>query len=144
MKNHESIKNIAIASVERHSVDIDQWEKTRIAKSQHHSLIERLEDELPVLEFIYNESNWTIITTKRIVGKVDGNQKQIDFSLLDDVVYGDYKNAKKSTTSFRTTDVYGGFIDFLMDTEKPSTAFIHSINTIAQLYRTESRPKPMR
>jgi hypothetical protein len=141
MKNHESIKNIAIASVERHSIDIDQWEKTRISKSQHHAFIERLDNELPVLEYIFNEANWTIITTKRIVGKIDGNQNQVDFSLLDDVVYGDTKDARKMTTLFRTIDVYGGFVDFLMDTEKPSTAFISSINMIAQLYRSESRPK---
>ena len=140
MKSHESIKNIAIASIKRRSIDINHWDRTKISLSEFPSLIDRLDDELPVVKFILNESNWTIITTKRIVGQIDGSQNQIDFSELDDIVFGDYKNIKISTTIFRTTDLHGDCIDFLMETGNPSIAFIYSINTIIRLYRDELEP----
>lgn len=140
MKDHESIKNIAIASIKRRSIDINLWEKTKISLSEFPSLIDRVDDELSVVEFILNEKNWTIITTKRIIGKIDEKQNQIDFSELDDIVYGDYKSIKISTTIFRTTDLHGDCIDFLMETGNPSIAFIYSINTIFRLYRDELEP----
>ena len=137
MKSNESIKNIAIASIKRHSIAINQWDKTRISLSDFTSLIDRLDDELPVVEFILNERNWTIITTKRIVGQIDANQNQVDFTELDDIVYGNYKDIKFNTTIFRTIDLEGDSIDFLMETGNPSIAFIDSINTIFQFYRNE-------
>ncbi|HLO60325.1 MAG TPA: hypothetical protein VK179_16360 [Bacteroidales bacterium] len=140
MKSHESIKNITIASIKRHSIDINQWYKTKIPFSDNLKFFDRLDDELPIVEFILNKSNWTIITTKRIVGQIDGKQNQIEFIDLDDVVYGDYKNIKINTTIFRTIDIYGESLDFLMETGKPSIAFIYSINPIHRLYRNEQEP----
>ncbi|HAB53406.1 MAG TPA: hypothetical protein DCE80_14745 [Ignavibacteriales bacterium] len=140
MKSHESIKNTAIASIKRHSIDINQWDNTKIILSDYLQFIDRLDNELPITEFILNNSNWTIITTKRIVGQIDGKQNQIEFIDLDDVIYGDYKNIKIKTTIFRTIDIQGDSLDFLMETGKPSIAFIYSINPILRLYRNVPEP----
>jgi hypothetical protein len=140
MKSHDSIKNITIAAIKRHSMDIDKWVNTSISFHDFPSQIERLDSELPILSFVLTDSDWTIITTRRIIGKISNDYKQIDFNELDDIVYGDYKNTKKSTTIFRTTDFHGENTDFLMETGKPSIEFIYSINTIHGLYRNESEP----
>ena len=138
MKSHDSIKNITIAAIKRHSIDLDKWENTSISFLDFPAQIERLDSELPILSFALTNSDWTIITTRRIIGKISNAYMQIDFNELDNVVYGDYKNTKKCTTIFRTTDFPGESCDFIMETGKPSIAFLYSINTIHRLYRTES------
>lgn len=140
MKSHVSIKNITIAAIKRHSMDINSWENTSISILDFPSQIEQLDSELPILSFVLTDSDWTIITTRRIIGKISGDYKQLDFNELDDIVYGDYKNIKKSTTLFRTTDFHGVNSDFLMETGRPSMGFIYAINTILRLYRNENEP----
>lgn len=140
MKSHESIKNITIAAIKRHSIDIDKWTNTSISILDFQPQIEQLDSELPILSFALTDSDWTFITTRIIIGKISGEYKQLDFNELDDIVYGDYKNIKKSTTIFRMTDFQGDNSDFLMETGKPSIAFIYAINTILRLYRNENEP----
>lgn len=84
----------------------------------------------------YNKQNWTLITTQRIVGMIENILRAVDFAELDDVSFGMYKDTRVETVIFRTTDIYGNKLDFLMETGYPSMAYVYGIRTIENLYKT--------
>lgn len=138
MKSDLSIKNIALASVKRHSIGIEQWKKTLVDPEHLPSGVEKRPTEHPVIFLNYNNENWTFITTQRIVGMIDNVLRAVDFAELDDVTFGMYKDTRVETTIFRTTDIYGNKLDFLMETGYPSMAYVYGIGTIENLYKTRT------
>lgn len=138
MKSDMSIKNIALASVKRHSIGMEQWKKTLVNPEHLPSGVERRPTELHVILLNYNKQNWTLITTQRIVGMIDNVIRAVDFAELDDVAFGMYKDTRVETTIFRTTDINGNKKDFLMETGYPSMAYVYGIGTIENMYKTST------
>ena len=138
MKTDSSIKDISLAAIRRHSIDIEKWAKTNISVSDFPLEILSIEAELPVVYFNADKDNWTLVTTRRVIGQIKSAKSEINFVDLDNYTWGLFKNKNFDKTTFRLTDIYGEQFDFLMETGNPSMAIIYSIRTIDGLYKSTS------
>ena len=137
MKTDKSIRNITIASIKRKAMDLDSWNHSRIANENDNELIEKFglsENELPIFE-IKSKLAHTLISTRQILEWSNQKIKRQSFEFLDDVIYGNFKGRpnKPELSTFRVVDIYGGELDFQMETGKASIGLIYSINTIIKL-----------
>jgi hypothetical protein len=135
MKPDSSIKNITLAAVRRHAVDLHEWKYTIIEPAWLPADFTLNHNELPLVFCHFDLENWTVISSQRVVGKIGNQIRQLAFTDLDDVMYGNPKN-KTTPGAVRITDYRGNNYDFLMDTGKPSIAFIYAINTALALHRS--------
>jgi hypothetical protein len=135
MKSDESIKNITIAAIRRSSREMETWTRTKLI-NKFPVEIKSQDNELPVVYFKIDDENWTLITTKRIIGQFESSKREVFFEELDDTVWGLYKNTKIDKTVFRTSDMYGDQKDFYMETGYPSMAFVYGVQTIDRLTKS--------
>jgi hypothetical protein len=133
MKTDLSIKNISIAKIKRSTMNLDKWSKTIICSDIFPPKIDSLPEELPIVFFNMDNVNWTLITTKRIIGQIDSRTRQVLFSELDDTIWGDFKSKNKDNTIFRTVNFEGEQNDFLMETGEPAMGIISAVRTIEQI-----------
>lgn len=133
MKTDLSIKNVSVAALKRSAMNLDKWTRTTICSDSFPIKVDNLPDELPVVCFSIDNANWTLVTTKRIIGKIEGEKREIYFDELDDTIWGDFKSEKKEETILRTTNFEGETNDFLMETGKPAMGIISSVRTIGRL-----------
>lgn len=139
MKKDSSIQNITIASVKRSAMDIDTWEYSKIITAETENKyigFELDKNELPIFE-IKSQTKHTLITTRQILEIESNKVKSIDFELIDDLIYGDFKGTlhKPKLSVFRIIDIYGQQMDFQMETGKASIGLIKSVNTVMNLKR---------
>jgi hypothetical protein len=133
MKKDSSVKNISIAAIKRSAMNLDKWTRTTICLDSFPMNVDNLPNELPVVYFSVDNMNWTLITTKRIVGEIDSMKREVYFNEMDDIVWGEYKSDKKSETIFRIVNFEGEQNDFLMETGKPAMGIISSVRTIERM-----------
>lgn len=139
MKKDSSIQNITIASVKRSAMDIDTWEYSKIITAETENKyigFELDKNELPIFE-IKSQTKHTLITTRQILEIESNKVKSIDFELIDELIYGDFKGTlhKPKLSVFRIIDIYGQQMDFQMETGKASIGLIKSVNTVMNLKR---------
>ena len=136
MKTDSSIKNIALASINRSAMDVHEWGKTRIDPTWFPITVEIQPDELTIVFTFFSDTDWTLITTKKIIGMISGQLNEMPFSEVDDFMLGDFKNLKIEKTIFRITNMYGERADFIMEPGKASMGIIKAIQTIQGLYKS--------
>jgi len=139
MKSDHSIKNIAIASIKRHSIGLEEWTMTKIAPEIVPFDINFKPQEQAVVLLYRDEENWTLITTQRIMGSIGDVFREAVFPEIADIIFGQFKIAKFGTTDFSTIDIYGNEKKFLMETGKPSMAYMYAIRIIDNAYKNNSR-----
>lgn len=55
------------------------------------SVVSLDEGELPVVSFFAAEGNWTLYTTRRLIGEASGNRTEIEWSDFGSIDFGDFK-----------------------------------------------------
>ena len=135
MKNDSSIKSISIASIKRHSIDVEGWKRTTFSLSQFPEEVTPLIGELPITRFFMDQDNWTLITTQRIIGKIYSEIRETYFTELDRTIWKDFKNLRMDRVLFRTTNIQGETKEFLMEAGNPSMAIIYGIQTVSNIYK---------
>jgi hypothetical protein len=141
MKSDQSIRNIAIASIRRHSGDFNEWKGTNISVSHFPPQVIAMEGELPVVFFKADDDNWTLMTTRRIIGSINGERNEIKFEESFITLWGNYKkNAENpiDTTYFRILGAGARQLEFLMETGNPAIAFVYGIKTVEGFYRAKA------
>ncbi|MFC4816617.1 hypothetical protein [Flavobacterium sp. GCM10023249] len=134
MKTDKSIKEITIAAINRSVMNPENWLYSKVCVEDKSTEFVLEENELPIFE-IKSQKAKTIITTRRIIEKENGNLNFVSFEEIDDVVYGDFKKQvnKPELSKFRIVDMYGDEFDFQMETGKASIGLIKSVNTMLRL-----------
>ncbi|MEL1256208.1 hypothetical protein AAEO57_20655 [Flavobacterium sp. DGU38] len=134
MKTDKSIKEITIAAINRSVMNPENWLYSKVCVEDKSTEFVLEENELPIFE-IKSQKAKTIITTRRIIEKENGNLNFVSFEEIDDVVYGDFKKQvnKPELSKFRIVDMYGDEFDFQMETGKASIGLIKSVNTMLKL-----------
>jgi hypothetical protein len=83
-----------------------------------------------------------MISTKRIVGSVDGDQHEVKFNDPFITLWGNYKKNSVNpidTTVFKIISAGANQAEFLMETGNPSIAFVYGIKTVEGFYRANSK-----
>jgi hypothetical protein len=143
MKSDVSMRNITLAALKRWKTGFESWERTRLI--DHFPLgIIPLPNELPVVFLLINDKNWTLITTKRIIGKIDTIERSSKFEELDSETFEtwdnmnkewiDFKSTKTDKIIFTTTDLKGKQNEFYVETGAPSLAIINAVRIIKGFY----------
>jgi hypothetical protein len=138
MKTDLQIKNIAVASVRRHGMQIETWVRTRLwdnadpaIKSDLSLRCEIASGELPILYSYIDTGNWTLVTTRRVWYPVD---QQTGSVLVRDIAEhraGNFKGHGGQTVQKMAISAKDGGIHFCpFETGLPSMGPIYAIRTL--------------
>lgn len=135
MKSDTSIKNICIASVRRHTVPPIDFPLTTLFEADltEHLLnqITFSSGELPIAQTFIDQSNWTLVTTRRIVSCFNGQVQETGAENVNSWDWGDFKGFKTEQTSIgelRLDD--GSILNFHIEVRRASMVIIYSIRTL--------------
>ena len=134
MKTDKSIKEITIASINRSAMEPENWLYSKVCVEDKSTEFFLEENEKAIFE-INSQQAKTIITTRRIIEKVNGNFSDINFEEIDDIIFGDFKKQinKPELSKFSIVDIYGDEFNFQMETGKASIGLINCIKTLLKL-----------
>ncbi|MFN8397829.1 MAG: hypothetical protein U0176_24635 [Bacteroidia bacterium] len=138
MKTDQSIQSIALASVRRHSMDMETWTRTAISQALLMPSTDTSIGELPVVQLILDEFNWTQVTTRRVVGAIDGEIREVEFRELENCRWGFFKDPNSDRTRMQLKGRLGTQLEFWIETGKPSMAMIYAVMPILKMYRGKS------
>jgi hypothetical protein len=143
MKTDQRIKNIVVAAIRRASMDMSTWVHTRLWDEGDLSLEADLcrschweSSELPILYLFVDETNWTVITTRRIVYSVNGDIDSVRGSHVVRYWWGNFKGYGGQIVEQATLRTEGDEEHHcLFETGAPSMGSIYAIRTMCQLTR---------
>ncbi len=124
----EEIQKFALKLIEKSSMDIDEWKFT-ILGSIHTNILEQVnldKGELPIVSIYISDSNWSVYSTRRILGVYEGEESQITSSSDIEGVYGNFKD-RNNDTGVATYTQDGAVSKFTYETDKASMAPIYYI-----------------
>ena len=143
MKSDPSIKTIVVASIRRHSMDMDTWVRTRfwdegdlILKQELSSICEIAADELPILYTYVDHANWTLITARRVWRSSDGMVASVAASDVAEHSAGNFKGYGGQKSEIMLIRARNGEIHTCpFETGKPSMGAIYAVRTLCNLVR---------
>lgn len=92
------------------------------------------DNELVIASTILSSSNWTFVTTKKVIGKVDNKANVIQVDKIDKWTWGDFKgDMDKRATRITLTTADGQTCDFVIEKGKASMVMIYAIQTLTRL-----------
>jgi hypothetical protein len=143
MKSDQSIKNIVVAAIRRHSMDMETWVRTRlwdegdfILKQELSSVCDFAADELPILYSYVDQSNWTLVTTRRVWHSSGGETGSVEASEVVEHRAGNFKGyggqaSEVMIISARDSEIHR----CPFETGKPSMGAIYAVSTLCNLAR---------
>lgn len=141
MKTDEQIKKIVMASIRRHSMNIDTWKNTRLWDEGEIGLNAELfkkcsfvENELPILYSYIDSSNWTMFTTRAVQFSNDNLFNVIKIPDIRNYELGNFKglsNQKVERIIIKTKD--NNFYKFPYETGKESMGSVYALMTLLQI-----------
>lgn len=140
-KTDKSIHNICIAAIKRATIKPYDFKWTRFYESNadfpYTSLISDLaESELVICSTIIDEDNYSILTTKRLLTKQNGELSVENIKGAKDKLYGDFKGYKdKGFTFGKVLLQSGNEMNYFIETGNASMVMIHGVRTL--LWATE-------
>ena len=142
-KTDESIYKIVSASVKRHSMDIETWEKTKLwnegneeTKNLLLSKIRLEINELPILYFFVDQEIWTVFTTRAVYSSNAENVEKLEITNIKEYKFdvARFKGIAGNQSDFITIKLKDGtFHKILYETGNPSMAAIYGIQTLVQI-----------
>lgn len=95
------------------------------------------ETELPILRVAKNDANWTLITTRRIIGVLNGQRTEMEVDQIDDYIVGLPKSTTHDFGVFRANDFYGVHKDFIMEAGYGRQAVIEALRFLIRSGKNE-------
>lgn len=89
---------MAVASVRRHSMDVDAWKWTVIG-ALHKNMVALCSlgpDELPIASGFFSNESWWVVTTRRIASRHGETSYMLDPRFGIDFSFGNFKGIKPS------------------------------------------------
>jgi hypothetical protein len=141
MKTDRYIKDVVVAAIRRHSMDMDAWPGTRLwdegeseLKSGFSLACELSLGELPILYSYVDPANWTLVTTRRIWSSGGG---QVAYMAASDVIEhraGNFKGFGMQTSERMQLISRTGETHYCpFGTGKQSMGAIHAVRTLVTL-----------
>ena len=135
MKSDTSIKNICVAAVKRHTIKpIDFAITTLFDNELSRNLLKHIvfsEGELPISQTFIDKSDWTLVTTRRIVSCFNGQVRETAANNVHSWNWGDFKGHKNGQTSISEIKLNdGNVLNVHIEVGKASMIIIYSIMTL--------------
>jgi hypothetical protein len=145
MKRDESIKNIVIASIRRHSMDMNSWTHTRLweegdpeKKAEIATKCRLNADELPILYSYIDPQNWTLFSTRSVSYSNEGKFGHVVAVEIGQHSARNFKGySKQCVERMRITTKDGQVHNCPFATGKESMGPIDAIMTIRSLNRSD-------
>lgn len=135
-KSDKSIHNICIASIKRSIIKPYDFKWTMFYMSndefQHfHLPLSLLENELIICSTIIDNDNYSILTTRQLISKIEGVLKSEDIHVATAKMYGDFKGYKDNTITIGQVELLQGQqMNYLIEVGRASMVFIKGIRTL--------------
>jgi len=126
----QSAREIAVASIRRHSMNPEEWVSTSIAilRSELESLVLLHDLELPLASAFISAQSWYAFTTRRIVACHAGTVREIDPRYGIESRFGNFKGLGGIPLEICTVRSIstGDFMDYEYETGKASMVPIYA------------------
>jgi hypothetical protein len=139
-KSDQSLKNLSIASIYRHTVQPFDFHYTHLydpassASGPFPGLFTPDDGELLICATIINPDLWTLLTSRRIASCIENNMVQHTLSGALQTQWGDFKGAAKHAYTrglIRFSD--NQVIPVFIETGRASMVMIYGVSTVLQL-----------
>lgn len=144
MKTDKSIHNICIAAIKRRTRKPYDFKWTRFYESNaefaNPVLINNMaEDELIICSTIIDENNYSILTTRRLLTKQDGQLIIGNLEGAKDKLYGDFKGYKVKGFTFGKVELQSGAeLSYFIETGIASMVMVYGVSTLIQTTKMTS------
>lgn len=143
MRSDDSIQKICIAAIMRHTIGPIDFLLTRLYKANSRTLISidiaLTDGELPVSQTFIDKSDWTLVTTRRIVSCFNGEVCEASANIVDSWKWGDFKGYKGGQTSIGEILLNdGSTLKIHLEVDKASMIMIYSIITLVELQKNNN------
>ncbi|MBL6446346.1 hypothetical protein JMN32_08505 [Fulvivirga sp. 29W222] len=142
-KSDTTLRKTTIAAIKRRSKKPFEWNITRFYETERPEDIGPIKmelglqgDELPVASSISTHTDWTFVTTRRVIGKTDNVKSAININDVEKWTWGDFKGYEdQQKTMITLTTLEGREHKFVIETRNASMVMIYAIRTLLQLSR---------
>lgn len=140
MKKTDSSKhNICIASIKRSTLKPYDFKWTKFYDSEtdfpYSGLsLDLAENELIICSTVIDEDNYSILTTRQLMTKKEGQLYIGDIQGATDELYGDFKAYQDESITFGQIQLNNGKeLIYFIETGKASMVMIHSLRTLIRI-----------
>lgn len=106
-------------------------------KSEHlesiNDEIELEEGELPIASTIVSPTEWTFVTTRKIIGRLDDRKSSVPVDQIEKWSWGDFKGLRTEGSIQKFTINESESLNFVYETSYASMVMIYAIMTITRL-----------
>jgi len=144
-KTDKSLHNICIAAIKRSTMKPYDFKLTKFyefnLEFQDTELqLDFIDTELIICSTILNLDNYSILTTRRLLTKQDGQLTEGYIEAATDKSYGDFKNYKEKIFTFGQVQLQSGQeIKYFIETGKASMMMIHGVRTLIRTAKMTSK-----
>jgi hypothetical protein len=135
-KTDKTIHNICIAAINRHTIKPYDFKWTRFYKEKaeflnRYSQMAGFEkNELPICSTVIDASNWSLLTTRKLLTTEEGHLTIGDLNNCVDLSYGLFKGGGKSDKEVGSIQLANGTkMNYFIETGKASMVMIYGIRT---------------
>ena len=141
------LRQTTVAAIKRKAIMPHQWELTRLYETDSVDVpdpikenLSLMENELPVASTIAKPTEWTLVTTKKVIGRTSNGLIAINIDDIEQWSWGDFKGKfEEPTTKMSLTTADGQKKDFIIESGKASMVIIYAIKTLQQLSRENQK-----
>ena len=140
-KSDKSIFDVVNAAIKRHSMDYNEWQKTRFwdagdaaVKDFLSKKCEFTEGKIPIIYFFEDLDNWTVFSTRVIYYTKTGKFNEVAVADMEkyDIDIRVFKSSGK-TSLMQAITKDGKKHEFVYETGKPSVGAIYAAQTLIQV-----------
>lgn len=135
-KTDKSLHNICIASIKRKTIKPYDFKWTKFYESNtdfpYSALqLNLLENELIICSTIVDANNYSILTTRRLITKENGQLSTGNIQGATNKLYGDFKGLRDKTITFGQVQLMNkNDLKYLIETGKASMVMIYGVRTL--------------
>lgn len=136
MKTDKSIHNICIASIKRSTIKPYDFKWTKFYDANidfpYSGLeIDLVDDELFICSTFIDKDNFSVLTTRRLLTRQDGQLCAANMQAATDKLYGDFKGYRDKDYTFGLIQLQNGNeLKYFIETGNASMVMIHGVRTL--------------
>jgi hypothetical protein len=139
MKTDRSLHNICIASIKRSTMKPYDFKWTKFYENNRdfpysELQIDMTENGLFICSTFIDKDNFSILTTKKLLTREEGQFCSENIKSATDKLYGDFKGNKDKEFTYGLVELPDGKeLKYLIKTGKASMVMIHGIRTLIRI-----------